>query len=256
MSGRWNLATAVRALCLRLTPEQEEKLSQIRQVIDEERIMFGLADWCFTVWFASGDLLQKMREKGDIARVFSHYGRDVKRIDVFFDEELLAKTLEEDLRTICDHEWAHIIVNPYEPTAYTDDQLEETQVTRIMCACKMLRLNAGSMVQDENDLEDIIIEAFVLTLNEPNWQVGVGWKKIERFGKRLPAFAYAPSAREIILELDEEFIKQKGLCLADVVLKALWRLVLNPYGAPEDVSFNIQERQLGHIMKAMKALGW
>ena len=56
-----------------------------------------------------------------------------------------------------------------------------------------------------------------------------------------------------MLQVDSQYIEDSGLFLPDVILKELWRIVLNPYGHERT---NIEEQKLEKIIKVMKGVGW
>lgn len=235
------------------------------ELIRQEQELFGLDGWVIESKYAEGERKELMeRERwpccmemgaGDLITFYFHEER--------MEDPNISK------EAVIDHELGHVIINPYPCDGFQMGRpLEEIQATHINRACQMLREAPEEVEVPANaDLQTIIDKAMRLTrLTENDWRIHVEEKdKIEWGDERLPAFAYsnyyldnmhlaALSAREIILKIDPRYIEENGASLPEVVLRELWRIVLNPYGKP-DVT-NTQERQLGHIMKAMKGLGW
>ena len=258
-----------------------EESNIILTIVREERDLFDLNNREFRVFYASGELLEEMEKEGEICEVQSK----PESIDFYFNRSyiMLPHGLNEDLiRMIADYGWAYANLSPYSEYRKgrfrtgmelgefrTGMELEETQAMHIAYACEMLRKDDDFefKVRQPDNLREIIKKAYkLLRLDKNNWRIYPRvLSRVEFGGVRLPAFAYSTfyenyshlglmSAREIMLDLDLVYANQLGLEIKDLILKELWRVVLNPYGEP--FRSPLTERKLYHIMHAMKELGW
>jgi len=247
--------------------------AEIAQVFAEARRLFGLDGsvgeaWEIEVGFAVGAALEGLRASEEPACILTNFPGE-RVATIYLDREAVEGG-RFDLERIAHHELSHIVISPFNASGILD-KFDEILVIHVELACWMLQQEPEAFaITNPDDLGEIVAKAVRLTrLDENGWQIHIEKKKAPVIwcGERLPAFGYSLfyqntggwgvfAARQAVLELDLGRIEEQGLSLADTVLKELWRIVLNSRGAPEDVSFNIQERQLARIMRAMKALGW
>ena len=175
-----------------------EEWDRVSSIVREERDLFDLSDWRFTVSYASGKLLEEMEREEEICRVYS----EPNSIDFYFNRKsiTLPHGLDENLiRVVADHEWGHVILNPYSEYGggrfRTGMELEESQAAHIAYACEMLRRDDDFefKVKQPDNLREIIEKAYkLLRLNENNWRIYPRvLKRVEFGGVRLPAFAYS-----------------------------------------------------------------
>lgn len=258
-----------------LTPVPE----RILQFFRESQLLFGHEDWDIEVGFAVGPALKVLRDSEFVAETVFAEDREAKTATIYIDREVAEAGIKrghETWQRIADHEiGGHFTINDgYNPTGMfgVNQGLDEKQARLIEIACGFLRHNPGWFANtDWDDFDEILSKARELTYLTFEWDWEVSVEEVDeivRFGEQLPVFGFSTyyqesrvgwgllGARQVKLLIDYQRIGELDLNLPEVVLKELWRIILNPYGAPEDVSFNVQERQLAHIMKAMKALGW
>lgn len=243
------------------------------ELVGQEQALFGLDDWYIDTMYACDRRLERMTENYSIAEIVAT--PDLQRATIYFHEELMKCPSYSELEVI-DHELAHLIINPWsgDDSAVFDtgSGLDDTKCIHIARACELLRREDPlTQVSSNDSLEQIVEKARYLTfLTENDWRVQT--EKIDSLflgivdgEKRLPAVAYSTyyqnnigfalfSAREIILKIDPPYIEEKDLSLPDIILGELFRVVLNPYRKPDRTA--TQKRQLRHIMKACKGLGW
>ena len=245
--------------------EKKELGTKYDPLIKQELELFGLEkEWIITSEY-EGEKKELMEREEWVA---CHEMGAGDNVTFYFHKEMMKDPEVSPLAAV-DHELAHLIINPFPFGGRwrMGEGLEETKVGHIVRACYMLREHPEEVrVKNPEDLREIIEKAKELTwLTENDWRVEVEEKEeIIRDGERLPAFAYSTyyknsshlallGAREIVLEIDKDYLQGEGYYLPDVVLKEMWRVVLNPYQHPDDI---YSERPLKHIMKAMVSLGW
>lgn len=236
-------------------------------LVEQEQQLFGLEDWYIETMYAEDETLEDMRKDRLVAIIVPK--PELERATMYFDEEAMGNP-EYSQAEVVDHELAELIVNPHLSSNVfgTGCQLDDIKSTHIARACELLRReDPKTQVSPGDSLEEIVEKARYLTwLSENDWRIHTEeTNKIEWGDERLPAFAFSNyylnnmglalfGAREIILKIDPAYIEENGLFLCKIILLELFRAVLNPYSKPDRTA--VQERQLGHIMKAMVALGW
>jgi len=237
----------------------------IQRRAEEIFALFDLA-WSVDCAFATGDELRELREKGWPASL-EYLGE--RQVRIAIDEEYF-RGRPNELMPMLYHEAGHIILGPWSISGVfqTGLPLEEIQAGHIAYACSKLETGEIALAPEDRQKFGVVLDtAYRLTrLEENNWTVRVVWESPVQLGhKDIPAFAYSVyyqdcahlavlSARQIDLWIDPGYVEQNKGCLPNLVLRELWRVVLNPYSPPNRSS--IQEKQLDHIMAAMVKLGW
>lgn len=227
----------------------------LTRLVKHEQALLGLADWRIEIQYETMDMIAAIEADPE-----------ARQAVLYIDKARIVNP-PHSAAEVVDHELAHLIINPY-PVAQIDTGggMDDILVGHISRACELLRQKDLQLqVQAGDSLEQLVERARYLTwLTENNWRIYIEEKdQVEFEGEALPAFAYSNyyndftggwalfSAREIILEVDRSCLVGD---LPDIILRCLWRVVFNPYGAPH--LRPATERGLDKIMGACKGLGW
>lgn len=231
-------------------------------MLAEKVRLFGLENWyIFCVW-ADGEKAEEMAALKQVAHIDTEYER--KWAKIYCHPELMTDP-RIDPELVFEHELAHILINPTHRAFFTNEPLEHVQVIHIGRACQMLRGQAAEFRVDPSDIPRTISQAYYLTqLDMENWKLRF-WPKCPIRVNGRPVAAWAESlfhenhigwavvaARQIDFYYDNSYLGTSQL--ADDILAALWRVVLNPYGSPS--TNNVSEQTLNRIMGVMKRYGW
>lgn len=233
---------------------------ELVEALRTARTMYGLEEWTFCVEEATGDDVKRMEATDEIVLCQADAGYATFTYHPRLMEQWLAKTEKTDpLLGVAVHEWGHIVLNPWGTSGVFDvsGEREETHACHLEYAFRYVPTS-----------EDPIDAAYhICHLDENRWVVHRHVGRTEFEGERLPGFAWslwaeeagasmgwgALAARQIEFWLDPEYIEELGLSLKDVVLREMWRVVLNPDGRPH--RNNVTEHKLDCIMRLMHAAG-
>ena len=255
------------------TTVAREEVQELEELVKQTQDLFDLNDWQFRIGFAAGDKLEEMRLGDQTAIIHVDDTDETKLATIYFNRERLG--VVEDCRPerVVRHELAHVFLNPslYPGGCFrTGMQADEAQAAHLEMACERLITDKNLRIRDPEDLAEIVDKSWwVCWLDENDWRIHIEKKSgIYDGEERLPAFAHSLwrpqessnswgwglfGARQISLEVDEKYVEENGLYLADVILREMMRIVLNPYGRERT---SIEEQKLGKIMKVMKKVGW